>query len=63
MLKLSIEIKTFHGAFDGREGQEIARLLLDVAAWFDAQPSPIETKHEGTLRDLNGNTCGKWELK
>jgi hypothetical protein len=61
----TLKINTANAAFDN-EGAEIARILRQLADSFAAYPASASRgveKTEGTLRDINGNTVGKWELK
>lgn len=49
-----LEIDTDNAAFE--YPSELGRLLREVADKLDAG------KVSGKVRDINGNTCGKWEL-
>ncbi len=59
-----LEIDTDNAAFD-RTG-EVERILHSVARMFAAFDEPTnrssEAQRAGTLRDINGNTVGKWEF-
>ncbi len=62
----TLKISTANEAFDN-EGAEIARILRDTAHDIEGRldcPGTRETeKLSGMLRDVNGNTVGKWELR
>jgi len=54
MFRLMID--TENAAFEGQTGAEVARLLREAA-------TDVEAGYSGApLRDLNGNTCGRWSL-
>lgn len=50
----TLTFKTQNAAFDS--GVEVARILRTIAEKVDQDYS------EGTVRDINGNTVGKWTL-
>jgi len=50
-------VDTRNAAFEGQAGAEVARLLREAAA-------DVEAGYAGApLRDLNGNTVGRWSLE
>jgi hypothetical protein len=50
-----LQISTANAAFhDGDTGEEVARILRDLAARVEAG------RTSGTVFDVNGNRCGKW---
>jgi hypothetical protein len=56
--RTSITIRTDNDAFQGAAAFELARVLRKLADTIEADPAPIiGVSH--TLRDRNGNTCGK----
>ena len=61
-MKLEIEMKLSGSAFDCgfdeslREGSEIARILNDLASYFDGDA--VGKRVEIPLMDINGNKCG-----
>lgn len=55
----TLTIKTENAAFDRRGGSEIARLLAVVATHVRGRDLDADS---GTLRDVNGNTVGRWEV-
>ena len=49
-----------HGAaFVERQGDEIARILISIAANFEGEQL---TEQSRTIRDINGNTIGTFDL-
>ena len=58
MAKYKIEIELNYAAFQyGYEGQELSRILTELAQTCNAQTVGAE----GLLKDINGNTVGKVE--
>lgn len=55
----TLKINTANEAFDNAE---IARILRAIAQTIEEYPS-ANLKTERAIRDINGNTVGKWELK
>jgi hypothetical protein len=53
----SLTIETDNAAFDPDAGAELARILAELAGKLDPLPGPAS----GRLRDVNGNTVGRWE--
>lgn len=51
----ALEFETFNAAFDTLE-HETARILFAIAR------SVEHGETHGKVRDINGNTIGKWEL-
>lgn len=51
----TLEVSTENAAFDDDPGAELARILRTVAK------SLHEGGESGTVRDVNGNTVGRWE--
>lgn len=54
MFKLTI--RTENEAFDGFPGDELARILRDVAEKLQ------DGRNRAVCVDVNGNTVGSWEL-
>ncbi len=54
----TLKIETGNAAFAERAGEEIARILKNLA--HDAAPGLGELPDRGALRDVNGNTVGTW---
>lgn len=50
-------IRTGNAAFDDNAGPEVARILRDASRAVDSGQTT------GTLRDVNGNVVGSFELK
>ncbi len=63
----TLKIKTGNAAFEGRELWVIAELLAEVASRLrsdvNAQDGRPTSNIGSVIRDENGNTVGKWELK
>ena len=54
-----INILTNNAAFeDGASGQEVARILRELAERYEASGAPFPV----TLRDINGNVVGKAKI-
>lgn len=58
----TLKISTANEAFDN-EGQEIARILREVAHCFEHSSGRGSNIRTSIVHDSNGNTVGKWELK
>jgi hypothetical protein len=58
-MKFTLELNCDNEAFKYNCGNEIARILLEIAT----KAEYIRGPDYGNLRDINGNTVGKWELK
>lgn len=70
MAKFTVEFSCDNAAFsdeEGGAGAEVARILrllsegardgfMGGGAWYHVEPGT-----EGRIRDVNGNTIGKWE--
>ena len=56
-MKLSININMDNAAFE--DGDELSRILRTVALTLEDHNEP---DHE-TIRDINGNTVGKWVIE
>jgi len=65
----TLKIETANAAFD-EMGEELARVLRELADQIELKPWRSSdyrdsrkgmTRDEGTLRDVNGNTVGRWE--
>ena len=52
--RITISIDTGNAAFNDEPATEIARILRDLAARFEAGGDLTST----LLRDINGNVCG-----
>lgn len=56
-MEFTMKINMDNAAFDRGDGRELARLLREAATRLaDVGES------DGTLRDINGNTVGSWEI-
>jgi hypothetical protein len=55
----SLTIDTENAAFARDPSNEIRRILLELANRIEPCPTG---EGRGNLRDLNGNTVGRWEL-
>jgi uncharacterized protein (DUF2342 family) len=44
-------------------GADVARLLTDLARKLKDAYDPFAKVDGGTLRDINGNTVAKWEVR
>lgn len=59
MERITITIETGNAAFEDEPATEIARILRDIAARFEAGSAFGGVQ----VRDINGNTCGGIEIK
>lgn len=64
-MKLKLEIDLENDAFtvgDGywRDGIELGRILGHLAKDFNHRAEI--SREQGRLRDVNGNTCGHWQI-
>lgn len=57
--RFSLTIETSGAAFDGDEPRAVAAILRDVAARLDEGAG---CGRSGAVRDVNGNTVGRWEF-
>lgn len=58
----TLTIQTDGAAFED-PGRELARILRHLARELPILACPIVPGDvDGKLRDVNGNTCGRWEL-
>jgi hypothetical protein len=68
-MKFTLEINLENAAFEveGHEqdeavnGFEIARILNRLAKLAESS-GPMREGDGGKLRDVNGNTCGRWQI-
>lgn len=66
MSSFSLHIATDNAAFGDQPASELAAMLRALAHKLDrgtAELDPADKRHganEGTVRDHNGNTCGRW---
>ena len=65
-MKFTLEIDLENEAFSAghslqRDGAEIARILNRLANLAESS-GPMREDDGGKLRDLNGNTCGHWQI-
>ena len=65
-MKFTLEIDLDNAAFSAghslqRDGAEIARILNRLANLAESS-GPMREDDGGKLRDLNGNTCGHWQI-
>lgn len=56
MSSFSLHIATDNAAFEVNPTKEVARIMANVASAMRAG----QTGEDGTVRDINGNTCGRW---
>lgn len=62
ILRMNLDSAAFVGADDDHgPGPEIARILRELADLVDIGGDLLETS-AGSLRDFNGNTCGRWAV-
>lgn len=59
---ITLTIDTAGAAFDDHEGGEVARILRHAARELGALAFVPEVT-DGRLRDINGNTCGRYSIK
>ena len=64
-MKFVLEIDLDNSAFfsrdeDLRDAQELVRLIRQTASRFDDRL--LVGTEQGRLRDINGNTCGHWQI-
>ena len=60
-MKFTLEIECDNAAFeDVHCTASVARILREAAAYVGAQRRPSGGAH--TVRDVNGNTCGRFEF-
>lgn len=65
-MKFVIEMRMDNAAFEvadpeARDGDEVARILRDIATKVEGQPINSDT-HSGVIFDYNGNRVGSWEV-
>lgn len=61
MAKFTITINTDNAAFDDAPGQEIGRILRTIADSVEGSMSGTSIRYFTTpVRDINGNTVGKF---
>ena len=58
-MEFTLKINMDNAAFDRGEGRELARLLRAVAKRVDETGAG---ENDGTIRDINGNKVGSWEI-
>lgn len=66
-MKFVIEVKMDNAAFEvadpeARDGDEIARILRDIATKVEGQSVHPDT-HDGFIFDTNGNRVGVWSVE
>lgn len=62
----TIKLNTNNDAFAENELEEISGCLIRVAAELQRTSLSVSSatnKMSGSIRDTNGNTVGKWELR
>lgn len=61
----SVNIKMGNDAFSEYPGEELARILRGLADHVEGQTAERApgAKRAGHLRDVNGNTVGRWQWK
>lgn len=59
-----IEIELTNSAFAGHPGNELARILRDLANRLESLTPDGEgvLNRDCPLRDVNGNRCGNWRI-
>lgn len=61
-MTLTLNLSCDNAAFADNSGAEIARILRDMADKVDGMIRyDAKGTYSGDLRDINGNTVGKWE--
>lgn len=64
MSRFTLNIDTDNAAFEDDPGRELARILLELVENRTAlNIDPGDRRYganAGTVRDENGNTCGRW---
>lgn len=59
----TLNISTDNAAFTENPAAEVARILSDVAHYLTAGHGGYGIRSDdGGMRDLNGNTVGRWHL-
>lgn len=58
-MAFTLKIETDNAAFDENHGEEVARILREIA---DNLNFGNVFGLDGTARDINGNTVGEWTL-
>jgi hypothetical protein len=62
-LEFKLQLDMGNAAFDeGMEGHETARILRELADKIDHDLHGLTRSDTGTLRDINGNKVGTWEV-
>lgn len=54
-MEFTMKVNMDNAAFRIDAKEELQRIILDCA-------SKVESNHQGTCRDHNGNTVGSWEI-
>lgn len=62
-MKVIITVECDNAAFEERAGDEVAVILAKLATRFSAWGDDIETMDRFPVRDSNGNTVGKVEVR
>jgi hypothetical protein len=69
-MKFTLEIDLDNDAFRSsehlmdheRDGSQIARALRGIASNLEAKRFVSEISRGDNVRDVNGNTCGHWQI-
>lgn len=61
-MAFTLNIETGNEAFTAAPGAEIARILRLIADSLTLSDIPLGSDEFHAVRDINGNTVGRWEL-
>jgi hypothetical protein len=61
-MRFTLEIQSRGAAFEDDATYELARILRSVADSLEAYGPTSATGAEYAVRDINGNTCGRYAL-
>jgi hypothetical protein len=59
----TLTIETDNAAFTDNPGWEIARILRLISDSMSISDIPLDGDERQPVRDINGNTVGKWEYR
>jgi hypothetical protein len=62
-MKFTLTLTTDNDAFQPEPGDEVARILREVASRVLHDRDCTGNAWSGTVRDINGNACGAWSLR
>lgn len=60
-MKFTLSIELGNEAM--QDSEDVAHALRTVAGKVAEYYAPLEGGERGSIRDLNGNTCGSWEVR